>query len=332
MKVLLLKTSSMGDIIHALPALTDAYTAIPGITFDWVVEEAFAEVPGWHPAVDKIIPIALRRWRKSLVSTVTSGEWGRFKARLKARKYDAVVDAQGLIKSAFLTRLTKGPSHGFDRHSAREPIAARFYQNKHNVSWDQHAVERVRELMARSLNYTLPAHSGRFALEPARFTSDIEVKEPYVVFIHGTTWADKHWPEPYWCHLANQVNDLGYKVLLPWGNTQEKERALRIAKATRNADVLPKMSLSHLAGVLSSAVSVVAVDTGLGHLAAALEKPSISIYGPTSPNKIGSYGKDQIHLTLAGCPSGDFPSVEPALFAAMTPEYVGEALKIILPA
>ena len=332
MKVLLIKMSSMGDIIHTLPALTDAASAIPGITFDWVVEEAFAEIPGWHPAVDKIIPVAIRRWRKSPINTITSGEWRRFKERLKARQYDTVIDAQGLLKSAFLTRLAKGTSHGLDKHSAREPISTHFYQKKHKVCWNQHAVERVRQLIAQSLGYQVPDHKGLFSLEQSRFTCDTETNKPYVVFIHGTTWPDKHWPEPYWCQLANHVNNVGFKVLLPWGSEKEKERAERIAQASRDARVLSKMSLSCLASVLSGAAGVVAVDTGLGHLAAALEKPAVSLYGPTSPERVGSYGKTQIHLTVDDCPFGDFPAVEPDIFAAMTPEHVWDSLKTILPA
>ena len=262
MKVLLIKVSSMGDVIHTLPALTDAASAIPGITFDWVVEEAFAEIPGWHPAVDKIIPVAIRRWRKSPINTLTSGEWRRFKERLKSRQYDAVIDAQGLLKSALLTSLARGPSYGLDKHSAREPISARFYQHPQNVCWNQHAVERVRQLLAQSLNYRMPDNKGRFLLDKTRFDCENHSDTPYVVFIHGTTRPDKHWPEPYWCHLASLVNEAGYKVLLPWGNEAEKERAERIAQASRNTQTLPKMSLSCLAGIISGASGIVAVDTG----------------------------------------------------------------------
>ena len=103
MRVLLVKTSSLGDVIHTLPALTDAQRAIPGIQFDWVVEEGFAEIPAWHPAVAQVIPVAIRRWRKHPLQTLRSGEWRRFKARLRETHYDLVIDAQGLLKSAWLT-------------------------------------------------------------------------------------------------------------------------------------------------------------------------------------------------------------------------------------
>ena len=139
MRVLLVKTSSLGDVIHALPALTDAARAIPGITFDWVVEEGFAEIPTWHPSVGNVIPVAIRRWRKNLWETIKSGEWRRFKQRLRAEKYDLVIDAQGLLKSALLTRYVKAPVAGFDRDSAREPLASRFYQRRLAVARGQHA-------------------------------------------------------------------------------------------------------------------------------------------------------------------------------------------------
>ncbi|HIQ53746.1 MAG TPA: lipopolysaccharide heptosyltransferase I, partial [Pseudomonas pachastrellae] len=146
MRVLLIKTSSLGDVIHTLPALTDAARAIPGIRFDWVVEEGFAEIPSWHPAVDAVIPVAIRRWRKKPLQAVRSGEWGNFKRRLRETQYDLVIDAQGLLKSAWLTRYARAEVVGLDKSSAREPLAARFYQRRLAVAWGQHAVERTRQL------------------------------------------------------------------------------------------------------------------------------------------------------------------------------------------
>ena len=130
MRVLLIKTSSLGDVIHALPALTDAARAIPGIKFDWVVEEGFAEIPTWHPAVGKVIPVAIRRWRKNLWQTIKSGEWRRFKQSVRSTKYDLVIDAQGLFKSALPAMLAHGPRAGLDRASAREPLSALLYQRR----------------------------------------------------------------------------------------------------------------------------------------------------------------------------------------------------------
>jgi heptosyltransferase-1 len=152
-------------VIHTLPAITDAAHAIPGIRFDWVVEEGFAEIPSWHPAVDQVIPVAIRRWRKNIWQTLKSGEWKAFKQRVRARKYDLVIDAQGLVKSAWLTRYVKAPVAGLDRYSAREGLASRFYDRRLSVATGQHAVERVRQLFALALAYDLPEGIGNYGLD-----------------------------------------------------------------------------------------------------------------------------------------------------------------------
>ena len=300
MRVLLVKTSSLGDVIHALPALTDAARAIPGITFDWVVEEGFAEIPTWHPAVGKVIPVAIRRWRKNILETIKSGEWRRFKQSLRAEKYDLVIDAQGLVKSAWLTRYVNAPVAGLDKNSAREPLASRFYQRRLAVARGQHAVERLRQLFAVALGYDLPKGLGDYGLDVERLI-ELPRNKPYVLFLHGTTWDTKHWPEVYWRDLALRMADKGVEVRLPWGNPAEKARAERIANGLSNAVVLPKLNLAGVARVLASASACVAVDTGLGHLAAALDVPTISLFGPTNPGLTGAYGKVQIHL------ASDFP-------------------------
>jgi heptosyltransferase-1 len=306
LRVLLIKTSSLGDVIHTLPALTDAARALPGIQFDWVVEEGFAEIPAWHPAVAQVIPLALRRWRKNLWQTLRSGEWQRFKRRLQETDYDLVIDAQGLLKSALLTRYVKAPVVGLDAQSAREPLASRFYTRPQAVAWGQHAVERVRQLFALALGYPLPSSVGDYGLSRQRLAAG-GVQQPYVLFLHGTTWASKHWPETNWRALAERMNALGWAVRLPWGNDAEKARAERIASGLENAAVLPKLNLAGVARVIAGAHVCVAVDTGLGHLAAALDVPSISLYGPTLPGKVGAYGRGQVHLcaTGPGAGSGD---------------------------
>ena len=300
MRVLLVKTSSLGDVIHALPALTDAARAIQGITFDWVVEEGFAEIPTWHPAVGRVIPVAIRRWRKNIWQTIKSGEWRRFKQSLRAEKYDLVIDAQGLVKSAWLTRYVNAPVAGLDKNSAREPLASRFYQRRLAVARGQHAVERLRQLFAVALGYDLPKGLGDYGLDVERLI-ELPRNKPYVLFLHGTTWDTKHWPELYWRDLALRMADKGVEVRLPWGNPAEKARAERIANGLSNAVVLPKLNLAGVARVLASASACVAVDTGLGHLAAALDVPTISLFGPTNPGLTGAYGKVQIHL------ASDFP-------------------------
>nr|WP_153671321.1 MULTISPECIES: lipopolysaccharide heptosyltransferase I [Pseudomonas] len=343
---MIIKTSSLGDVIHTLPALTDAAHAIPGIRFDWVVEEGFAEIPSWHPAVDQVIPVAIRRWRKNLWQTIKSGEWKAFKQRVRERKYDLVIDAQGLVKSAWLTRYVKAPVAGLDRYSAREGWASRFYDRRLSVATGQHAVERVRQLFAMALAYDLPEGIGNYGLDLERL--QLPPAAPYVVFLHGTTWATKHWPEAYWRELAERMGRRKLEVRLPWGNPAEKARAERIAQGLNNCQVLPKLNLAGVARVLAAAKACVAVDTGLGHLAAALDVPTISLFGPTNPGLTGAYGRTQIHQAsdwpCAPClqkkctykPSADdlrrfdLKREWPLCFTRLNPEHVASRLSALL--
>lgn len=327
MRVLLIKTSSLGDVVHTLPALTDAQRAIPGIQFDWVVEEGFAEIPAWHPAVAQVIPVAIRRWRKNLLQTLRSGEWRRFKARLRETRYDLVIDAQGLLKSAWLTRYVKAPVAGLDRDSAREPLASRFYGRRYSVPRDQHALERTRQLFAQALGYELPSGIGDYGLNREQMAAPGE--EPYLLFLHGTTWPSKHWPEAYWRELAERMSAFGWQIRLPWGNAEEKARAERIAEGIAGASVLPRLNLGGVAKVVAGARACVAVDTGLGHLAAALDVPSISLYGPTLPGRVGAYGRSQVHLCATGPNAGKGDRHTPC-FDDLLPERVANELKALL--
>lgn len=296
MKICLVKTSSMGDVIHSLPALTDAQAHLPDFRVDWVVEENFAEIPRWHSAVNRMIPIALRRWRKAPFSTQTRNEWKTYRTLLQTEAYDAVIDAQGLIKSAFFaTRLANGIKHGYDRKSIREPLASCFYDKKYAISYQQHAVERIRQLFAQSLGYCLPTTKGDYDI--ARHFLKNTLCEPYLIFIHATTRADKHWPEKAWRNLIEKITALSpIEIHLPWGNATEKARAERLAQGLPNVNVLPKLTLTELAEHIANAQAVVSVDTGLAHLTAALDKPNITLYGATDPQLIGCYGKNQHYL------------------------------------
>jgi heptosyltransferase-1 len=298
MRVLIVKTSSMGDIIHTLPALTDAGKAIPGISFDWVVEENFAEIPAWHPLVKNVIPIAWRRWRKQLFSAATRAEWRQFRERLQASSYDVVLDAQGLIKSALFARMAKGVHAGPDWRSAREPWAALLYQRRFPIVREQHAIKRLRSLFSQALGYEQPDSVPDYGIDRGRFLSDVSSEQPYLVFLHGTTWATKHWPETHWLALAKLANQNGFAVKLPWGTATELERAERIAAQCEQVEVLPKLDLLGAATVIAGAKAIVAVDTGLGHLAAALDVPTLSLYGPTDPLLTGALGRSQVHLAV----------------------------------
>lgn len=294
MHVLIVKTSSMGDVLHTLPALTDAMHAIPGIQFDWVVEEGFAQIPSWHPAVDRVLPVAIRRWRKHWFGPQQREERVQFKRALQSRQYDVVIDAQGLIKSAALvTRLAKGVKHGQDSRSAREPFASWWYDKRHAINKQQHAVERTRELFAKSLGYDKPATQGDYAIA-RHFLAEPPVDErPYLVFLHATTRDNKHWPEDHWRELIGLMAGSGLQIKLPWGAEHEHQRAQRLAAGFDYVEVLPKLTLEQVARTLAGAKAVVSVDTGLSHLTAALDRPNITLYGPTDPGLIGGYGENQ---------------------------------------
>lgn len=294
MRVLIVKTSSMGDVLHTLPALTDAQQAIPDIHFDWVVEEGFAQIPSWHSAVDRVIPVAIRRWRKAWFSAPIKAERKTFRDAVRLLQYDAIIDAQGLVKSAALvTRLAHGIKHGMDWSTAREPLASLFYNRKHHIAKQQHAVERTRELFAKSLGYNKPQSQGDYAIAQHFLTEVNADAGQYAVLLHATTRDDKHWPEANWRELIGLLNNAGIRIKLPWGAAHEEARAKRLAEGFPYVDVLPRMSLEEVARVLAGAKFVVSVDTGLSHLTAALDRPNITLYGPTDPGLIGGYGKNQ---------------------------------------
>lgn len=335
MRVLLIKTSSMGDLIHTLPALTDAGHAIPGITFDWVVETPFAEIPHWHPLVKKVIPVSLRRWRKNILSSATRSEWHELRKQLRAEDYDLVLDAQGLVKSAFLTWFTSGVPTGLDWGSARESLASLFYTRKCKVNFYQHAVVRMRSLFSQALDYDLPTSAPMFGIDKKSFyRAD---SEKYVVFLHGTTWTTKQWPEEYWIRLANMAGQSGYRVKISGGNDEEVARANRIAQTSPYVDVLPRLDINAMATLLANANGAVAVDTGFGHLAGALQVPSVSIYGATNPEFTGALGS--LHLAAnfpcapclsRHCSFKEAADVTPACYGTISPTQVWMALKGVI--
>lgn len=307
MRVLIVKTSSMGDVLHTLPALTDAARAIPGIRFDWVVEEGFAQIPGWHAAVDRVIPVAIRRWRKAWFSAPVKAERLAFRQAVREQKYDAVIDAQGLVKSAALvTRLARGVKHGMDWQTAREPLASLFYNRRHYIAKPQHAVERTRELFAKSLGYSKPETRGDYAIAQHFLNNPNADTGQYAIFLHATTRDDKHWPEARWRDLIALLGASGIRIRLPWGAPHEEARAKRLAEGFDYVEVLPKMSLEGVARELSGAKFVVSVDTGLSHLTAALDRPNVTLYGPTDPGLIGGYGKNQV---VCRAPDGDLSAL-----------------------
>ncbi|WP_417068888.1 lipopolysaccharide heptosyltransferase I [Niveibacterium terrae] len=302
--LLIVKTSSMGDVIQYLPAITDLHRHRPELAIDWVVEAPFAPLARLHPAVRRVIPIALRSWRKRLYLPSTWRAFGALKKEL-AGEYDQVIDAQGLLKSALVARLAKAPVAGYAKNSAREPIATRFYDQKFQVSWQRHAVERNRLITAAALGYTAEGGPdyGIHAPEPA--ADAWAPPEPYVLLLTATARDEKLWPEPNWIALGRELNRRGLHCVLPAGNATEVARVERIAAELPHASRVPAMSLDALATVIERAQCAVGVDTGLSHLAAALSTPIAALYVATEPGANGvAGGKSAVNLGGKGqCPS-----------------------------
>lgn len=341
MRVLIVKTSSLGDVIHTLPAVTDAWRARRDLVFDWVVEEAFAEVPAWHPAVATVIPVAVRRWRRQWRAALAGGELRAFRERLQAQHYDLVIDAQGLIKSGIISRLSRGITVGLADDTIREPLATLFYNQVYSVPWNHHAIERVRELFARALGYTPDPERLDYGVDRQRLAGAVAGDPADLIFLHGTTWDTKHWPEPYWRELAQRATLAGLSVALPWGSESERARAEAIARDLPGARVLPRLGLAGLAAQFAQARAVVSVDTGLGHLAAALAVPTLSLYGPTDPELTGTRGAHQHHLRVdygcspcrrktCGHPDPDPAAPQPPCFTTLGPDRVWSQLSAML--
>jgi len=290
-KILIIKTSSLGDVIHLLPAISDAAKARPDLRIDWLVEESFVAIPAWHPAVQQVIPMAMRRWKRTWRQASTWQAIQQTRQRLKAESYELVIDAQGLLKSAGWCVGLKSPCAGYDRESAREPLAALFYDQKFNVAKAQHAVDRNRQLLAKAMGYALDEPAPDYGLQglldllPAiRFETD----QPFIMGLHGTSRADKLWPLSCWQALAVDLSAKNLGLMLPWGNEEERLRAEAIAEGNPLVKVLPRLDLNALARLIGQSVAVVGVDTGLLHLAAALGKPGAALYTATPPALTGA--------------------------------------------
>ena len=305
-KILIVRLSSMGDVIHQMPAITDLVRVYPDAVIDWVVEEGFAELPRLHPAIRRVIPVALRRWRKSPFAAATKVEWAKFKTEIRACRYDLILDAQGLIKSAAIARMTCGPVAGFDRSSCREPLASFAYHRSYPIAKNLHAIERNRRLSAAANGYSLQGEMDyglKVPLQYLAWLGDV----PYVVLLTATSRADKEWPEAHWLELAQRCIDVGMRPVFPWGNSDEQQRAQRLAAAVPLAIVTPKLSLTDAAMMLAGSRIVVGVDTGLAHLAAAVAVPVIAIFCASEPELTGVRAAT-FALNLGG--NGKPPSVE----------------------
>lgn len=301
MRILLVKTSSMGDVIHNLPALTDIRANFPDAAVDWVVETAFAAIPALHRGVAATLAVDARTWRRRLTDRCTWREMRVFKRRLQARSYDIAIDTQGLLKSAMITRLAHATRCGYDRHSIREPFAARFYDRTYAVSKNLHAVERNRLLAAQALGYAADG-AADYGIRSASPAFSWLPAQPYAVLLHATSAAAKLWPEADWKQVIAHLDQSGLCCVLPWGNPAERARAERLAAHANAAIVAPKLELSEAASVLGGARVAVGVDTGLAHLAAALGVPTVGIYCASDPALTGLYAANACNVGRRGQP------------------------------
>ena len=304
MRILLIKLSSLGDVFHTFPAITDAQKFFPDLKIDWLVEESFAGLAVQHPAVAHAYPIRMRKLRTEkgrLKSLYT--HWRELRQQVAEREYDLIIDAQGLLKSAVLTRLHAAPATGFGFGSAREAMAVPFYKTRIQSDRNQHAIERTRQLFAGALGYQVPAEFGGYGLvrEDWRKKAAVNLQRMalppnYVVFLHGAAWQTKTWPQERWRNLAIELNSQGVYFFLPWGSNEEHARAEFIANGLGYARVLPHLSIVELAHILSQAEAVVGVDSGLGHIPVAFDVPGLVLIGPTDADRIGHTGPNQIMI------------------------------------
>jgi heptosyltransferase-1 len=310
-RLLIIKTSSLGDVVHALPVVCDIIAARPGWQIDWVCEESFAGIPKLHPAVARVIPCAIRAWRRSWWSAQCRHDVARFRTALRECAYDVVLDLQGLLKSAWIARQASGQRHGYSWGSAREPLATLAYDVRHEVAWNQHAIARNRQLAAAALGYR-PDGAPRYGVEVGAALHPVAI--PYLVALHATSRADKLWPEAAWRELFATLAARGLRIVLPWGTPLERERSERLAIGIDCAVIPARMTPHALASLFAAARMVIGVDTGLLHLAVAAGAPALALFGPTNPVLTGVQGERAPAFNLGG--NGVVPGVDQVLEAA----------------
>lgn len=280
-KILIVRTSSLGDLVHMLPAISDIARHVPGAQIDWLVEESFAQIPGWHPAVNEVIPVAHRRWRKQWWSAQTRQERAALREQLQSRQYDVVLDMQALMKSIWLVRQTKGRRHGLDWKSAREPLASLFYDVRHRVGFWQPAVFRQRSLAASAFGYQFEG-APDFGLQGLAAQAPKD-EDPYAIIMPSASRDDKLWEPENWQQVFDRLQAEGMALRLLAGSPAESERAQTLIAGRSQAQVLPRMDLTPIALQLAGAQVMVGLDSGLTHLSAGLGRPTIGIYKASTP-------------------------------------------------
>ncbi|WP_417226720.1 lipopolysaccharide heptosyltransferase I [Amphritea sp.] len=293
-KILVVKMSSLGDLLHTMPAVSDALENVDGLQIDWLCEEPFVDIARLHPGV-RVVPHGRLRWKKRRLAFATLKEQWLFYKSLRQQRYDLVIDAQGRIKSARVAWLSGAPVYGPDKNSATDSETRMFYKQGVATQSVDNAVDKVRLLFAKSLGYELSG-PAQFGIDAEKLAPCPEQWQGQYIFLHGTTWQSKHWPESEWIRLLELARDKRQGVLLPWANEEEKSRAERVVRQARWGEVLPKMPLWELCGIIARSRGAVGVDTGLMHVAAAMEVPTVSIFGSTSVALTGAQGKNVTNL------------------------------------
>ncbi len=273
---LIVKTTSMGDVVHAMPAVADLARAQPQLQIDWVVEKSFADIPRLSRYVNQVHEVSVRQWRKNIFNRQTWKEVGAIRAALQSAHYERAVDLQGLLKSAVIGRWAKTFLMGYDKDSIKEVWASRFYDKTYAVSKSLSAVTRCRMLLGAAFDYDYRQYPLDFGFKPIDKQGSVE---PYAVFLVNTSRVTKLWAESKWVTLAKDCHERGFSVKLLWGSLSEKERVERIAQQAGSfCQVLPRMSIKDCAAYMQQAAFVVGVDTGLTHLAAATGRPTVGLF------------------------------------------------------
>lgn len=278
----------MGDVIHALPLAADIARARPGAVIDWLVEEGFAAIPAMSHHVSTVHNVALRRWRQAPFSSESRSESAALKRALRAGRYDLVIDAQGLLKSAWVARWAGAPVAGFSSDTARERVASLFYRHRFAIPRALHAIDRCRALGAQALGYAVEG-PPRFDLA-CKAKPAIAVNAPYAVLLTNASRVTKLWPMEHWIEVERTLAERGLVSVLFWGSEQEGQRTRELAARMRRAVVAPRSALDAIAASLGGARVVVGLDTGLSHLAAALGRPTVAIYCDYDPGLVGLVG------------------------------------------
>ena len=286
---LLVRVSSLGDVVQTFPAVTDMQRHVRNLCVDWAVEEAYVPLVRMHPAVTHAIPFALRRWRKSRSIGTAWREFSALRHTLREQSYEAIIESQGLLKSLAIAKSARGPIYGFGPNTVREPFASRFYDHRFEFPTDQHRVCHYRALAAKTFDYELDDVIDYALVKPPR-PGWIDVSD-YVVLLHSTARSEKLWSEASWVEVGHRLAVRGVGCVLLWGNPEEHARAARIAALIPNAQVAPQLRVDEAGAALAHARAVIGVDTGLMHLAVALEVPVVGIYCATRPIHHGPLGR-----------------------------------------